>query len=190
MYLDRWMDKENVVYEIKIFPAISINNKCDSHQWFLASKCYEGSQNCNSTDAATPYGDCWGTGETQEAAICHSLRWTRKQDLPPDSWGASERSEFSEPRCLHLTIHRMINSLTWYLIFNVQIAGSLCGKLVCGLTPHPASPPWSTFLRGTGMLFPGLRALNILTKWNHSTCRLWPYFFSLQVHIQWNIIQS
>ena len=150
----------------------------------------------------------WGLSKLQFNRCCHTLRWllrnwgnsgsshlpllkvNKEQDLAPHSWGSYERNEFSEPRCLHLTIHRMINSLTWYLIFNVQIAGSLCGKLVCGLTPHPASPPWSTFLRGTGMLFPGLRALNILTKWNHSTCRLWPYYFSLQVHIQWNIIQS
>ena len=138
MYLDRWMDKDEVC-EMIIFPAISINNKCDGHQWFLASKCYEGSQNCNSTDVATPYCDCWGTGGTQEAAICHSLRWTRKQDLPPDSWGVSERSEISEPRCLHLPIHRTINSLTWYLIFNVQIACSLCCKLVYSLISPPAS---------------------------------------------------
>ena len=32
--------------------------------------------------AATRHGDCWGAGEMQEAAICHSLRWTRKQDWP------------------------------------------------------------------------------------------------------------
>ena len=31
-------------------------------------------------DAATFHGDCWGAGGVREAAICHSLRWTRKQD--------------------------------------------------------------------------------------------------------------
>ena len=163
MYLDRWMDKEDVVYEIKIFPAISINNKCDSHQWFLASKCYEGSQNCNSTDAATPYGDCWGTGETQEAAICHSLRWTRKQNWVPDSWVTYERSEFSGPRGLHLPIHRMRNCLTWHLIFDVQTACSLCCKVLCGLTPL-LLPPCSSFLRATEMLSPRLGVLNVPTK--------------------------
>ena len=153
MHLDRWMDKEDVICEMKISPAISMNNECDSYQWFLGSKYYEGSQNCNSTDAATPNGDCWGTGGTQEAAICHSLRWTRKKGLSPDSWGACERSEFSEPRCLPLPIYRMLNSLTWYLIFNIQIAGSLCCKLVCSPNPHLASPPWNSFFRGTEMLF-------------------------------------
>ena len=99
-------------------------------------------------------------GGMQEAAICHSLRWTRKQDLVSDSWGVYERNEFSEPRDLHLPIHRMPNSLTWYLIFDVQTACSLCCKLVYSLT----LPLWSSFLRASEMLFPGLRILNISTK--------------------------
>ena len=35
--------------------------------------------------------------------------------------------------------HRMLNSLTWYLIFAVQTACSLCCKLVYSLIPPPAS---------------------------------------------------
>ena len=76
-------------------------------------------------------------GRTQAAAICHtchSLRWTRKQDLAPDSWGANERNEFSEPRSLHLRIHRTLNFLTWCLIFDIQTACSLCCKPVYSLT--------------------------------------------------------
>ena len=40
--------------------------------------------------------------------------------LGPDSSGANERNDFSKPRGVHLPIHRMLNSLTRYLIFDVQ----------------------------------------------------------------------
>ena len=40
--------------------------------------------------------------------------WTTRE--AQDSWGAYERNEFSESRDLHLPIHRMLNSLTWYLM--------------------------------------------------------------------------
>ena len=63
----------------------------------------------------------------------------KETELAPDSWGAYERNEFSESRDLHLPIHRMLNSLTWYLIFDVQTDRSLCCKLVYSLTSPPAS---------------------------------------------------
>ena len=90
-----------------------------------------------------PRGDwwllsCWGGG-MQEAAICYFSKWTRKQYLAADNWGAYERNEFSEPRGLHLSIQRMLNSLTWQLISDVQTAFSLCCKLVYSLTSPPAS---------------------------------------------------
>ena len=59
--------------------------------------------------------------------------------ISPGSWDAYERNGFSEPRGLHLPIHRMQNSLTWYLIFDVQTAYSLCCKLIYSLTSPPAS---------------------------------------------------
>ena len=40
-----------------------------------------------------------------------------------------ERNEFSEPRGLHLPIHSMLISLTWYLIFDVLTAFPICYKL-------------------------------------------------------------
>ena len=64
--------------QMKISPVISINKKCHSHHWFLASNMNEPSQNCHPADAATPNGDCWGDGGIQGATICHSLRWTKK----------------------------------------------------------------------------------------------------------------
>ena len=45
-----------------------------------------------------------------------------------------ERKEFSEPRGLHLPIHRMLNSLAWFLTFDVQTACSLCCELAYGLS--------------------------------------------------------
>ena len=127
--------------EMKTSPAISINKKCHSHQRFLASKCEWELPKLQSTKCLHPHRDCrgaWVKG-MQEAAIWHSFRWTRKQDLAPDSWDAYERNEFSEPRGLHLSIQRRLNSLTWYLIFDVQTACSLCCKFVYSLSPLPAS---------------------------------------------------
>ena len=63
--------------------------------------------------------------------------WATRQ--APDSWGAYERNKFSESRDLYLPIHRMQNSLTWYLIFDVQTVYLLCCKFVHSLTSAPAS---------------------------------------------------
>ena len=73
------------------------------------------------------HGDGWGAGGMQAAM------WTKKQDWPQRA-EMRERNEFGEPRGLHLPILRMLNSLTWYLIFDVQTVCSLCCKLVCNLT--------------------------------------------------------
>ena len=93
---------------------------------------------------------------------CHPPRWLLRSwgnarskveqgnRTGPDSWGAYERNEFSEPRGLHFPILRILNSLTWYLIFHVQTACSLCCKLTC---IYPGFPSWhlgavfSTLLR-------------------------------------------
>ena len=133
---------------MKISPDILISKKCHSHQQFLASKCE------------------WGLPKQRSSRCCHSPWWllrswgnvrskvNKEIRLAPDSWGAYERSEFSERRGLHLPICGMLNSLTWYLIFDDQTAFSLCCKLVYSLT----SPllPWSSFLRATEMLSLGL----------------------------------
>ena len=80
----------------------------------------------------------------------------------PDSGGAYERSEFSERRGLHLPIPWMLNSLTWYLIFDVQTACSLCCKLVSSLTSPPAS--LEQFSQSYCSLPIRLRVLNIPIK--------------------------
>ena len=109
----------------------------------------EGSQNCGPEDAATTCGDCWGARGVQEAAIS---RRTRKQGWPQVAEVPMKGNEFSEPRGLHVPIHRMLNSLTWYLVFDVHTACSLCCKLV--YSPTLPLPPWSSILRATEMLSP------------------------------------
>ena len=131
--------------EMKISPAILINKKC---HW--PPNVHEGSQNWDPGDATTPHVDCWGAERMQGAR------------LAPDSWGAYERNEFSEPRGLHLPTLRRLNSLTWYLIFDVQTACSLCCKFEYSLTCFLLA--WSIFTRATEMLSTGLRVLNMSTK--------------------------
>ena len=121
---------------MKMSPAISIIKNCHSHQWFLVSKHERELLKLWSSGCRHPpwiIADSWRAGGMQET------RWKRKQDLAPDSWDAYERNEFSEPRGLHLSIQRRLNSLTWYLIFDVQTACSLCCKFVYSLSPPPAS---------------------------------------------------
>ena len=100
------------VYEMKIFPVISRSKNCHSHQPFMASKYEGGLQKLHPLGVATPQVDCWGTGG--------NVRSTMEMGLGPDSSGANERNDFSKPRGVHLPIHRMLNSLTRYLIFDVQ----------------------------------------------------------------------
>ena len=118
--------------EMKISPAILISKKCHSHQWFLASKCE------------------WGLPKLQSTGCCRPPPWLlrswgcKKQGeqghrIAPEGWAACEGSESSKPRGLHLPLHSMLNSLTWYLIFDDQTACSPCHKLVYSLTSPPAS---------------------------------------------------
>ena len=102
--------------EMKISPAILVNKKWHSHQQFLASKCEWGLPKLQSQwilptpmGIAEELGECkkygeQGNGTGPRYLRCISERW---------------KKEFSEHRNLHLSIHRMLNSLAWYLIFDV-----------------------------------------------------------------------
>ena len=82
----------------------------------------------------------------------------RGNRIGPDRWGACERNEFSEPRGLHLPILRILNSLTWYLIFDVQTACSRCCKLTC---IYPGFPSWhlgAVFSKLLRCCLPGLES--------------------------------
>ena len=119
---------------MKTSSAILISKKCDSHQRFLASKC--------------------GCGLPKLRSSCHPQqcllrRWrnarnkvNKETGLAPDSCGANERNKFSETRGLRLPVHRMLNSLTWYPIFDVQTPCPLVANLqpsFYSLTRSPAS---------------------------------------------------
>ena len=111
----------------KILPAISVNNRCHSHQWLQPSK----------GDLVSPEG-------TQDV---------KTQILAPDSWAAYQRNDFSEPRLLHLPIHRkVINSLTWDIQFSLINSNLffLLPALCCKIPIYPTSPltSWEPFSQG------------------------------------------
>ena len=96
----------------------------------------EDSPNCDPADAAVP------------TVIAEELGGCKKQGeqgnrIEPRQLGAHERNEFSEPRGLPPSIHRVLTSLTGYLVFDVQTACSLCCKLVYSLTPTTRSEQFS-----------------------------------------------
>ena len=62
-FMTTWRD-----CEMKISPAISVNKKCHSHQWFLASKCN------------------WGISKLTSRVCCHPPRWLLR------SWGSTRSS--------------------------------------------------------------------------------------------------
>ena len=109
----------NIQCEMKISPAMLINKRCHSQQHFLTSKCE------------------WRLPKLGSSGCCHPPWWllrswgdarskmSKEMVLALESWGAYERNKFSESRALHLPLHRILNSLTWYLIFDVQAACSL-----------------------------------------------------------------
>ena len=86
----------------------------------------------------------WGDARSSHLPL---PKMNKETGLAPNSWGTQERNEVREPRGWHLPIHRTLNSLTWYLIFDVQTACSLCCKLLYSLTS--SLPPWSSFFRVT-----------------------------------------
>ena len=77
-------------------------------------------------------------GDCKQEPLAH-LKVKEETGLTLKSLDAYERNEFSELRGLYLPMHRMLHSLTWYLNFDVQIACSLCCKLVYILTSRPVS---------------------------------------------------
>ena len=123
----------------------------------LASKCAWGLPKLWFSKCCQPLqGDCWGAGGMQEA------RWTRNQDWPLIAEVHVKGMNFSEPRGLLLPTHRMVNSLvdSWSLVFRTP-ASFVADLYIAWL---PLLPPWSSFLRATEILSPGLRVLNIPTK--------------------------
>ena len=71
------------------------------------------------------------------------FRMRKQRALAPDSWGAYPRSDFSEPRLLHLPIQgKVLNSLTWDIWFSLTKSNILTFRLpaLCCKTPGPIRP--------------------------------------------------
>ena len=133
--------------------------------------------------------------KTAFRGCCQPLQWllrrwgnarsnvNRKTRLAPDGWGAYESSEISEPRGLRLPMHRMLNSLTWYLIFDVQTDPLFVANLV--------SPPAS--LQQFSQSYCDVISQARSPKYSHQikqvpTFRLWLYFL-FNIHTQTHIIE-
>ena len=150
------------VCEMKISPAISINKKYHSHQWFLVSSCDGGLPKLVQGILPPPMVTAEELGDARSSHLL-LLKVNRETGLAPDSWAAYERNESSETRGLHLPIHRTLHSLTWYLIFDVHIPCPLCCKLVYSLTTPAAS--LEQFSQSYwDAISPGLQVLSIPTK--------------------------
>ena len=95
--------------------------------------------------------------------ILRRLRMRKHRILAPESWGAYQRSNFSELRLLHLPIHRKaLNSLTWDVWFSFTDSNLLMFQLP-GLgykNWYILVPPltlWSSLSEWSEMLCPGCR---------------------------------
>jgi len=82
----------------------------------------------------------------------------------PDGWGAYQRNDFSDPRLLHLPIHRKaLNSLTWHNWFSLINSNHLMfwppGLCYKNSYVHwlLTLPPWSSPSKISESLSPGLR---------------------------------
>ena len=95
------------------------------------------------------------------------------------SWTRLKR--LSSGRGLHLPMLRMLNSLTWYLIFGVQVACSLCCKLVYSLTSPSAC--LEQFSQSYWETVSGAQSPNYSYQIRLSAFRLWLYFLVGKINI-------
>ena len=78
----------------------------------------EGTQDGNRMPAINPKA----TAATLHRCTLGQHRMGKHRILAPDSWGTYLRNDFSEPRLLHLPIHRkVLNSLPWDVWFSLII---------------------------------------------------------------------
>ena len=126
---------------------------CHSHQQFQASK-YEllALEVSQKGEQSLWSWSCWLLllPKVNEELRMWKTKKPRNRKLALDSWDAYERNNFSEPRSLHLPIHRKaLNSVTWDIWFSLVINNLLifrlpafyC-KLLYNLSPSltPTSP--------------------------------------------------
>ena len=92
----------------------------------------------SSATAVTPNCARWG------------FRMERSRILAPESWGAFQRNDFSEPSLLHVPTHRKaLTSLTWDVWFSLinsnllmfRLPGLCCKNSYIYWIPAPTPPP-------------------------------------------------
>ena len=107
----------------KMLPAISVNKGCCSHQaitiqppgrWALRELRME-------TGCPPSSHQPLQHSRTQRCTL-RRLRMRKYRILAPDSWGAYQRNDFSEPRLLHLPIQNRAKflDLRCLVVFNEQ----------------------------------------------------------------------
>ena len=117
-----------------IFLAISVNKGC--HQ-VCSPSTWAGEPKGNS--GKKEYLPCSShqTKATAYVSLEESQDVTR-QGLAPDTWGAYQENDFSEPRLLHHpTYRKALNSLTWGIWFSIINSNILTFRLpaLCCKTP-------------------------------------------------------
>ena len=139
-----------------VFPAISMIRQAETSQpsWpfnceFLSPEEPSKNNACYQAihwAAASAHSEHWrtgGRGGWRDRGRCEKNKQTNR--IPaPESWDSCERKGFSEPRLLHLPLHRKAqNSFswhTWFPIINNFLMFRLpapCRKLLHNLTPPP-----------------------------------------------------
>ena len=124
-------------WEIKISPAILTNKTCQPSLISGLQKWLRVLKTAIQRVLPSPNSDCWGAEGMQEA------RWTRKEEGLQTaevhikggnsvSWGGGGGLVSS-----HTESAKFLKFCSWFFFFFFPC--SCCCKLVCGLTPLPAS---------------------------------------------------
>ena len=125
-----------------MLPAISVNKGCCSHQaitlqlpqWWAEPRIEIGCLPSRHQPLRPP--------PPLQRCTLRRLRMRKHRILAPDSWGAHQRNDFSEPRLLHLPIHRkVLSSLTWDVRFSFINSNLLMFRLP-GLCCKNSSISW------------------------------------------------
>ena len=125
-----------------IFPTRSVKKECQQLQPHLR---WAGEFRGNSGRKEYLPSSSHQTATTSLWWALRKFRMWKHGIVAPDSWGAYQRNDFSEPRLLHLPIHRKVpNSLTWDIWFSLIYQNLLMFRLLalcCKAPVHHGFPP-------------------------------------------------
>ena len=112
--------------------------------WEMERNRYKGCHSYHQLQPPGKLGEPWGNSRRKEYLLLTAIKlqsfptkspeeaqmW-KTENTAPDSWGAYQRNDFSEPRLLHLPIHRKaLNSLTWDIWFSLINHNLLIARLL------------------------------------------------------------